>query len=79
MKAGAAYVPVDAAAPPWRAAFITHDCAVKVLVLEDVLDAFWEHPPAFGWSVHAKYTEAMTDMFAYGSVAGAALSTGSGY
>jgi len=41
MKAGAAYVPVDYAAPPWRSAFITSDCAVKVLVLEASLVSAW--------------------------------------
>ena len=39
-------------------------CEKGIDILEDVLDAFWEHPLAFGWSVHAKYTEYMTDMFA---------------
>ncbi|MEO6223398.1 MAG: amino acid adenylation domain-containing protein [Vicinamibacterales bacterium] len=53
MKAGAAYVPVDSAAPPWRSAFITSDCAVKVLVLEASLTPAWRaeadqlgNPPA---------------------------------
>src|SRR5687767_14757499 len=41
MKAGAAYVPVDSAAPPWRSAFITHDCAVKVLVIDSGLVPAW--------------------------------------
>ena len=41
MKAGAAYVPVDSAAPAWRSAFITHDCAVKVLVIESGLLPAW--------------------------------------
>jgi flavin-dependent dehydrogenase len=46
--------------------FAEHQLFVEkgIDVLEDVLDAFWEHPLAFGWSVHAKYTEYMTDMFA---------------
>lgn len=35
LKAGAAYVPVDAAAPPSRGAYIMHNCAVKVVVLEE--------------------------------------------
>lgn len=39
-------------------------CEKGIDVLEDVLDSFWEHPLAFAWSVHAKHTEYMTDMFA---------------
>jgi L-proline---[L-prolyl-carrier protein] ligase len=34
MKAGAAYVPADPTAPATRNAFIFHNCAVKVLVVE---------------------------------------------
>jgi amino acid adenylation domain-containing protein len=34
MKAGAAYVPVDAAAPAWRAAYILCDCSVKAVLIE---------------------------------------------
>ncbi len=34
MKAGAAYVPADPTAPASRNAFIFHDCAVKVLIVE---------------------------------------------
>jgi amino acid adenylation domain-containing protein len=34
MKAGAAYVPVDASAPAWRAAYILTDCTVKAVLLE---------------------------------------------
>ena len=34
MKAGAAYVPADATAPATRNAFIFHNCAVKVLIVE---------------------------------------------
>jgi amino acid adenylation domain-containing protein len=34
MKAGAAYVPTDPTAPPLRNAYIFHDCAVKVLIVE---------------------------------------------
>jgi amino acid adenylation domain-containing protein len=34
LKAGAAYVPVDPGAPPSRNAFIMHDCAVKIAVVE---------------------------------------------
>lgn len=41
MKAGAAYVPVDPSAPFWRSAFITNDCAVKVLVLDEGLVSAW--------------------------------------
>jgi len=41
MKAGAAYVPVDYAAPPWRSAFILDDCAVSALVVESALVPAW--------------------------------------
>lgn len=41
MKAGAAYVPIDYAAPPWRSAFIASDCAVKVLAVESSLTQAW--------------------------------------
>ncbi len=34
MKAGAAYVPADPNAPASRNAFIFHDCAVKILIVE---------------------------------------------
>jgi amino acid adenylation domain-containing protein len=37
MKAGAAYVPADQAAPASRNAFIFRDCAVKVLIVEERL------------------------------------------
>src|SRR5438067_7091136 len=37
MKAGAAYVPVDPTAPASRNAFIFHNCAVKVLIVEERL------------------------------------------
>src|SRR5678815_4683699 len=37
MKAGAAYVPADPTAPASRNAFIFHDCAVKVLIVESRL------------------------------------------
>ena len=41
MKAGAAYVPVDSAAPAWRSAYILHDCAVRVALIERQLLADW--------------------------------------
>ncbi len=34
LKAGAAYVPVDPGAPPARGAYIMHNCAVKVVLIE---------------------------------------------
>lgn len=34
LRAGAAYVPVDPEAPPARCAYILHNCAVKVVVME---------------------------------------------
>jgi amino acid adenylation domain-containing protein len=37
LRAGAAYVPVDPAAPAWRAAYILSNCTVRVIVLEDSL------------------------------------------
>jgi amino acid adenylation domain-containing protein len=37
MKAGAAYVPADPTAPASRNAFIFHNCAVKVLIVEEQL------------------------------------------
>jgi amino acid adenylation domain-containing protein len=39
LKAGAAYVPVDAGAPAARGAYILHDCGVKALVVEAALEA----------------------------------------
>jgi amino acid adenylation domain-containing protein len=41
MKAGAAYVPVDYAAPSWRSAYILHDCQVRVAILEQSLLEPW--------------------------------------
>jgi amino acid adenylation domain-containing protein len=38
MKAGAAYVPADPTAPASRNAFIFHNCAVKVLIVETRLE-----------------------------------------
>src|SRR5690242_221496 len=37
LKAGAAYVPVDPGSPPARAAYILHDCAVRLVVTESTL------------------------------------------
>src|SRR5436190_20640965 len=34
MKAGAAYVPVDAESPPARGSYILNDCAVKAVITE---------------------------------------------
>jgi hypothetical protein len=39
-------------------------CEKAIDVLEDVLDAFWEHPFAFALFVHTRYTDYMTAMFA---------------
>jgi amino acid adenylation domain-containing protein len=39
LKAGAAYVPVDAESPAARGAYILNDCAVKVVVTERTLEA----------------------------------------
>lgn len=33
-------------------------------VLEDAIDAFWEHPFAFAWLTHARHREYMIDVFA---------------
>jgi amino acid adenylation domain-containing protein len=41
MKAGAAYVPVDASAPAWRSAYILHDCSVRVAFIERALVDDW--------------------------------------
>jgi amino acid adenylation domain-containing protein len=34
LKAGAAYVPVDPAAPPARCAYVLHDCGARAIVIE---------------------------------------------
>jgi amino acid adenylation domain-containing protein len=39
LKAGAAYVPVDPGSPTTRAAYILHDCTVRVIVTETALVA----------------------------------------
>ncbi len=39
LEAGAAYVPVDAQAPPARDAYILHDCGVRAVVVEDRFEA----------------------------------------
>jgi 1H-pyrrole-2-carbonyl-[peptidyl-carrier protein] brominase len=39
-------------------------CEKGIDILEDVLDAFWEHPAAFAHVVYSRHTENMTDMFA---------------
>src|SRR5437868_6789653 len=39
MKAGAAYMPTDPTAPASRNAFIFHNCAVKVIIVESRLAA----------------------------------------
>ena len=39
LKAGAAYVPVDAESPAARGAFIMNDCQVKVLITEQTLES----------------------------------------
>lgn len=39
-------------------------CEQGIDILEDTLDCFWEQPLAFAVSVHQRYTDYMTDMFA---------------
>ena len=40
-------------------------CCEKGLdVFEDMIDAFWEHPFAFAFSVHRRYTDTLIDVFA---------------
>lgn len=34
LRAGAAYVPVDPGSPAWRAAYILHDCAVRLVIAD---------------------------------------------
>lgn len=46
MKCGAAYVPVDVSAPPWRTAFVLADCAVRVVVIESPLVAAYRDEAA---------------------------------
>jgi amino acid adenylation domain-containing protein len=46
MKAGAAYVPVDYAAPSWRSAYILSDCGVRAVVLEASLTDAWREETA---------------------------------
>ena len=46
MKAGAAYVPVDYAAPSWRSAYILSDCGVRVAVMERSLVEPWREEVA---------------------------------
>ncbi len=38
LKAGAAYVPVDAGAPPARGAYILHNCAVKLAIVDAAVE-----------------------------------------
>jgi amino acid adenylation domain-containing protein len=53
MKAGAAYVPVDAESPAARGAFILNDCQVKVVITEEALSAsLTEALTALGASPH---------------------------
>jgi amino acid adenylation domain-containing protein len=54
LRAGAAYVPVDASAPPWRPAFILTDCSVRVAFIEKHLaQAFREEVAKLGASLPA--------------------------
>jgi amino acid adenylation domain-containing protein len=42
LKAGAAYVPVDPAAPPARGAYVLHDCGARAIVVEREFQAALE-------------------------------------
>jgi amino acid adenylation domain-containing protein len=49
LKSGAAYVPVDPGAPPARNAYIMHNCAVRVALIEaEFEDAFRREFAAYG-------------------------------
>ena len=51
MKAGAAYVPTDPTAPASRNAFIFHNCAVKVVIVESrLVDRLNEEFKQFGFA-----------------------------
>jgi flavin-dependent dehydrogenase len=39
-------------------------CEKGIDVIEDVIDAFWEYPVAFGFCVQNRYPELMIDLFA---------------
>jgi amino acid adenylation domain-containing protein len=41
MKAGAAYVPLDVSAPAWRRGFVSHDCALTLMVIDRSQAAEW--------------------------------------
>jgi amino acid adenylation domain-containing protein len=56
LEAGAAYVPIDADSPAWRAAYILHDCSVRAVLMErrlepalrDELERLGAMPPVVG-------------------------------